>query len=138
VLVLDVMLPWERERTTKSILFPHGFNAFEGGFHVAKVLREIPILDSIPIVFYSVGDSGALFARQFLRKEHRENLYFASKNQPDEQVAKLLISIVSAQIEVAPPPRKSAGFLDAIELKPGAFGFKVDLKKLFGAGKSDA
>jgi len=130
ICLLDLMVPFASpsDKTTYEAL-----SADQGAFHLAglrcwRMLQDLPQTARIPAIIHSIVDSLRVRA---LFDDPPLTLHFVSKEEPLEKLFTLMRSLVPA---VRSRRRKTASLaervVDATELKPGAFGVKVDIKKL--------
>jgi CheY-like chemotaxis protein len=149
VIVLDLLLPWKRRsepeenddaNAAKEVPIPLengtigtralAYRRLEGGIVLAEYIREWPTLNKVPIVFLSsVPDMRHLGLDRF-----KPSWAFAKEFNRDgspPQPALFIFSLLSLDTELQMRRKTTLeSMLDSVELKPGAFGIKVDLKKL--------
>ncbi len=130
--VLDMVII-ERRGADSTDELPD-YTPYEGGIWLAQKIRSRPSLQKVPILFFSTveaQDTQRLVARH-LRSSERQQTYYASNLEEPEAVARKVLALASANVELVPLEKGiTRAMLESVELKPGFFGIKIDLKKLF-------
>lgn len=131
LIVLDVMLPWDFPRP--DLTLPPD-DVASGGFRLAGVrlyqlLQTSSALATVPIILHSVSDSESL--RQSLGARPPHVLILPKTSASAEELLLYTRSLLPDHEYGTPPPKNWWHRLfDALELKPGVFGFRVDLKRI--------
>jgi CheY-like chemotaxis protein len=131
LIIMDVMLPWDFPRP--DVTLPPD-DVVSGGFRIAGVrlyelLQRSSALAAIPVIFHSVSDTGLL--RQSLGARPPHVLILPKTSASAEELLLYTRSLLPEHDYGVPPPKNWWHRLfDALELKPGAFGFRVDLKRI--------
>ena len=131
--VIDYLNVHSVDLVVLDVMMPHGleFNVIEtqGGFLTGQALaREIwgakPDLKIIAFSNHTDAHVEEWFSNQ-------PNSWFISKKDPMsvEEFSQFALAVITDQVETGSEIAEK--FLDALELKPGAFGVSVDLKALW-------
>lgn len=130
LIILDVMLPWDYPRPDLTLPPDTDDDTFRlAGVRIYQRLRDTPCLSGIPVIFHSVFDIDSL--KEALGDRPSHVLIVPKSSISVSDILVTMRSLVPHLDLTSPPPQHWWHRLfDALELKPGAFGFRVDLKKI--------
>jgi CheY-like chemotaxis protein len=131
VIVLDLMMPVEPTFNHFAALPELAFDSYTFGFSLIHLFRSSTDWKDTPIVVCSaLGDVQDLLEKQ-IPESLRSNIFICGKHESGSRLALLVASLISVKVSIHPAAKSwAAAILDTLELKPGIFGLKVDLKKL--------
>jgi CheY-like chemotaxis protein len=139
VIVLDLLMPTQSNFNHFESLPDRAFDSYSVGFALIHLFRSSAVWKDTPIVICSaLGEVQDLLEIQ-IPESFRSNIFICGKHESGSRLALLVASLISVKVSIHPAARSwAAAILDTLELKPGVFGLKVDLKKLASGRSVDA
>jgi CheY-like chemotaxis protein len=123
VIITDLLLPWSTP--TRDRMTPLG--DWDSGLRLIQEIRKNPRLQNVPIILWSVTEQ-----KHFVEELPTQSVIVVNKARGDNET--MIRAIRSALILQGTEPHMKdttwRNVADSAELKPGVFGFRVDLKKL--------